>query len=168
MKMCSFLTINYFLSPKNAQTFYRSLIPVSNSSSDFTSTTKTDSTASSKQHSVDSKLYDTDVESSTTVCNHVHFKKGVLVNEPKSMKKCCENTLQVFEEKQCVNKLKTAWSQTKPTNKTNSKSCKDVLPKSSVTYTVDQPLKPFNCKRSISYDIIFKPTLRCSKGKISV
>lgn len=79
------------------------------------------------------------------------------------MKKCCENTLCIIKQKQSVNKLKTAWSQTEPINEIESKNYKKNTIQNSATYTVDQQLKPFNRKNAISYDIIFKPTSRCSK-----
>lgn len=81
------------------------------------------------------------------------------------MKKCCENTLHIIKEKpkQRVNKLKTAWSQTEPINGIESENCKKNTTQNSATYTVDQQLKPFNRKNAICYDIIFKPTSKCSK-----
>lgn len=81
------------------------------------------------------------------------------------MKKCCENTLHIIKEKpkQSVNKLKTAWSQTEPINEIETENYKKNTTQNSATYTLDQQLKPFNRKNAISYDIIFKPTSRCSK-----
>ncbi|XP_008185356.1 probable WRKY transcription factor protein 1 isoform X2 [Acyrthosiphon pisum] len=141
--------------------------PISNSSSDVTTSTYTDSTISSKPVSVTSKSNETDVESSATICDHVHYKKGILVDEPNSLKKCCETTLRGIEEKknQNTNKFKTAWSQTESTNETKLKNNKNDKSKSGVTYTVDRQLKPISSQSSISYDIIFKPTSRCSKEK---
>jgi len=111
--------------------------------------------------SVTSRSNETDVESSATICDHVHYKKGILVDKPNSLKKCCETTLRGIKEKknQNTNKFKTAWSQTESTNETKLKD----KPKSGVTYTVDSQLKPISSQSSISYDIIFKPTSRCSK-----
>lgn len=41
---------------------------------------------------------------------------------------------------------------------------KSLSQKSSGTYTIDHKLKPVSSnKSSLSYDIIFKPTSRCSK-----
>lgn len=90
----------------------------------------------------------------------------MLVSKPKSMAKC-EKTPHIIEKKQCIdkNKFKIAWSQTEPTENTNFKNFKEDSPQSSATYTVDRQLKQFECKKSISYDIIFKPTLRCLKDK---
>lgn len=141
--------------------FRKSLLPISSSSSDFTTTTtsKTDSTISSKQFSSISRRDDTDLESSTTVCNHVHYKKGILNDEPRSMKKCCEKTLNNFEGKQKpVLKLISTCSQTEPIDNIKHN-------------TVDQKIKTvstFSNKSSISYDIIFKPTSRQTKVNDSV
>lgn len=115
--------------------------------------------------SVTSRSNETDVESSATICDHVHYKKGILVDEPNSLKKCCETTLRGIKEKnnQNTNKFKTAWSQTESSNETKLKNNKKDKSKSGVTYTVDRQLKPISSQSSISYDIIFKPTSRCSK-----
>jgi len=115
---------------------------------------------SSKQFSVTSKSDDTDVESSTTVCNHVHYKKGIVVDELISMKNCCEKTLHDIEEKQKqspTNKSKTTWDQTESVNNRQESY------KSNVMYIVDHQLKPISNKSSITYDIILKPISRCSK-----
>lgn len=82
------------------------------------------------------------------------------------MKKCCENTLRVIEEeeKECATKFKTACTQTKPIKETIVKNHRKDSTNSGETYTVDHHVKlPARCKSSISYDIIFKPTLRSSK-----
>jgi len=115
--------------------------------------------------SVTSKSNETDVESSATICDHVHYKKGILVDEPNSLKKCCETTLHGIKEKknQNTNKFKTTWSQTESTNETKLTNIKMDKSNSGVTYTVDRKLKPISGQSSISYDIIFKPTSRCSK-----
>lgn len=150
---------------KNLIFYRRSLLPLSSSSSDYTSTTKADSSNTSKHLSVTSKCYDTDAESSATICNHVHYKKNTIINEPKSIKKCCENTVRGIEEgqKQSINKYKTAYSQTKPVKEINEKSYRKYSTQSGETYTVDHQVKPISCKSSISYDIIFKPTSKCLK-----
>lgn len=145
---------------------------MSNSSSDFTQTTKTDSTISSKPFSVSSRCDDTDVESSTTVCDHVHYKKGIPVDKPNSIKKCCLKTLNVIDKKQkeSVNKIKTTWCPVKTMNEINCQNYKKSWSqKSGATYTVDHELKPVkSSKSSISYDIVFKPTTRYSKETDSV
>lgn len=81
------------------------------------------------------------------------------------MKKCCEKTLHSIKENPNQNstKFKSAWSQTETINETKSKSSRKDTSQSGVTYTVDRQLKPISRKSSISYDIIFKPTSRCSK-----
>ncbi|XP_022183708.1 inner centromere protein A-like isoform X3 [Myzus persicae] len=149
----------------NNKTKLRRKCPISNSSSDVTTSTYTDSTISSKPVSVTSRSNETDVESSATICDHIHYKKGILVDEPNSLKKCCEKTLHGIKEKQNqnTNKFKTAWSQTESTNETKLKNDKKAKSQSGVTYTVDRKLKPISSQNSISYDIIFKPTSRCSK-----
>lgn len=88
------------------------------------------------------------------------------MDEPKSIKKCCEKTLHVIKEKQKqnINKLKSACSQTELINKIELKNNEKGLSQSGMIYTTDQKLKPFSYKNSISYDIIFKPSLKCSKG----
>ncbi|XP_060876228.1 myb-like protein U isoform X1 [Metopolophium dirhodum] len=149
----------------NNKTKLRRKLPTSTSSSDVTTSTYTDSTISSKPVSVTSRSNETDVESSATICNHVHYKKGILVDEPNSLKKCCETTLHGIKEKknQNTNKFKTTWSQTESTNETKLKNIKKDKSNSGVTYAVDSKLKPIRGQSSISYDIIFKPTSRCSK-----
>ncbi|VVC28098.1 ALMS motif [Cinara cedri] len=136
------------------------LHPVSNTSSDLTSLTKTNSTISSKNLSVSSKYNETDAETSTTICDHMHYKMGILVDEPKSMKKCCEKTLHIMKQKQnqTVNKLKSAYSQTESNNEIHFKSNTKDSAWNEINYTIDDQLKPFSCKSSISYDIIFKPS----------
>jgi len=117
--------------------------------------------------SVTSRSNETDVESSATICDHVHYKKGILVDEPKSLKKCCEKTLYSIKEEQNqnTNKFKTAWSQTESTNEEKLKNNRKGKSQSGVTYTVDRQIKPISSHNSISYDIIFKPTSRCLKEK---
>lgn len=93
------------------------------------------------------------------------------MDEPKSMKKCCEKTLHNIEKKQKqqnVNRLKSAFCQTELINEIKFKSNRKGSSRSTVTYTTDQQLKPFGCKSSISYDIIFKPTSERSKEINSV
>lgn len=87
----------------------------------------------------------------------MHYKKGILVTESKSLQKCCERALHEINEKQ-NNKFKTSWSQTESNNETKFKSNKR-----DATYTVNHKLKPISSKNSISYDIIFKPNNRCFK-----
>ncbi|XP_025195028.1 putative uncharacterized protein DDB_G0282133 isoform X2 [Melanaphis sacchari] len=154
----------------NSKAKLRRRLPISNSSSDVTTSTYTDSTISSKPVSVTSRCNETDIESSATICNHVHYKKGILVNEPNSWKKCCEKTLHGIKEKQNqnTNKFKTAWSQTESINETKLKTYCKKKSQSGVTYTTECQLKPISSQSSISYDIIFKPTSRCSKEKDAV
>lgn len=157
--------------------YCRSLCPISTSNSDITTTTKsssnitiatkTDSTISSKLSSAGLRCGDTDdVESSTTVCDHVHYKKGIIVDEVKSMRKCCEKTLNMIKDthKQCSNKIKTTETQTKSINKTKLKNNKKCSSLSDATYMVEHKLKPNSAKSSVTYDIIFKPTSRCPKN----
>jgi len=76
------------------------------------------------------------------------------------MKNCCEKTLHNIEEKQKqspTSKSKTTWDQPEPINNRQESN------QSNVMYIVDHQLKPINNKSSITYDIIFKPTSRCSK-----
>uniref|UniRef100_A0A2S2P1K7 Alstrom syndrome protein 1 n=1 Tax=Schizaphis graminum TaxID=13262 RepID=A0A2S2P1K7_SCHGA len=148
----------------NIKSKLRRRLPISNSSSDVTTSTYTDSTISSKPVSVTSRSNETDIESSATICDHVHYKKGILVNEPNSLKKCCEKMLDGIKDKQNqkTNKFKTAWSQTESIHETKLKTDRKQKSQSGVNYTECQ-LKPSSSKSSISYDIIFKPTSRCLK-----
>lgn len=106
----------------------------------------------------------TDAESSTTICDHVHYKKGILLDEPKSLKNCCEKTLHVIEEKhkQNVNNCKAS-SQTLKVHETYCNNNTKSSSRSDTTYSVNHPLKSVENKSSISYDIIFRPTSRCQK-----
>lgn len=151
--------------------FHRSRL-LQQSSSDCTTTTKTDSTISSRPFSYNSSITvtsrcDTDADSSATVCDHVHYKKGIPVHEPKSMKACCQKTIHVIEEKQkqSTNKFKSACSQTdKLVSKDKIKSNVKCSSQSSATYTVNKKLKPMTCTKSLTYDIIFKPTPRTKEN----
>lgn len=99
------------------------------------------------------------------MCDHIHYKKGVLVTESKSIQKCCEKTLHEIDgkQKQNNNKFKTTWSQTEPINETKFISYKKNLNKSEATSTVNPKSKPISPKNSICYDIIFKPNMKCLK-----
>lgn len=126
---------------------------------------KIDSTISSKQNSSASKYDTTDFESSTTVCDHVHYKKGIQIDEPISMKRCCYKTIHLIKEKQLQNnnKLKNSGSQTETIKETKFKNSRKGSTQSGETYTVDHKFKTVSRKSSISYDIIFKPTSKCLK-----
>lgn len=98
----------------------------------------------------------TDAESSTTICDHVHYKKGIIFDEPNSIKNCCEKTLHIIEEK--ANKFKTVLPQILKVNETYCKNNKMGSSQNAATYSFDHQLKFINNKSSISYDIIFKPS----------
>ncbi|KAE9539405.1 hypothetical protein AGLY_004657 [Aphis glycines] len=149
----------------NSKAKLRKRLPILNSSSDVTTSTYTDSTISSKPVSVTSRSIETDNESSATICDHVHYKKGILIDEPNSLKKCCEKTLHCIKEKQNqnINKFKTAWSQTDSIIETKLKTNRKEKFQSGVFYTAECQSKPISRQSSISYDIIFKPTSRFSK-----
>lgn len=107
----------------------------------------------------------TDAESSTTICDHVHYKKGIIFDEPNSIKNCCRKTLFVIDEKQKKddNKFKAILSHPLKVNEMCSKNNTKGSSQSGATYSVDHQLQSTNNKSSISYDIIFKPSSKYQK-----
>lgn len=83
------------------------------------------------------------------------------------MKNCCKKTIHNIEEKDkqqnTHHELKNTCDQTELMNKTNLKNNSKRSNWSDSMYIVDHQLKPISNTSSMTYDIIFKPTSRCSK-----
>ncbi|XP_050430260.1 MATH and LRR domain-containing protein PFE0570w-like isoform X2 [Adelges cooleyi] len=133
--------------------------------SSSSTSTQTDTTIS-KLSSI-SNCDITETESSTTICDHSHYKKGILIDDPKSLVKCYKKTLNLVKKNETPKDTKPLkMSSSQQTVQFQTGKLKSI-PKSSLlsfgTYTVDKKIKPnthsgHKNKSSITYDIIFKPT----------